>query len=180
MFTHSNLSLKFFIRILYTLFSIFILNLFFGNKISGIELVQSDVVNSCRIVSIDPFNFGESFNTTQVFNGFNQLNRNIILRCTKNLNGWITLSEGSNSAPDSNCDVPDRRLKDPQGSYLSYTVSFNNQSINIWGCSVSGADHFISISSNQNIQIQAIALIVQGQDVPPGYYIDQLVLTVNF
>jgi spore coat protein U-like protein len=153
-----------------------------ASSASGQAQVNASVINSCVVTSVSGLAFGTTYNPVQSAGQVTQLTGQVNLTCTQGTQGWVALDQGQNAAADSTCTTPDRRMySGGTAAYLAYALYYNTSgSPAIWGCVSASAPTFTAVSSKTSLALTAIAQIPAGQDVPPGTYADQVMVTVNF
>lgn len=148
------------------------------------QAVTTQVVTSCRILSVDALDFGGTYDPVRNPAGSSVTHQgNVKLSCTAGVTGWIGANSGSNAPAGlvSPCTNPSRRLVSGAGIYLDYQLTYDQGGAPMaWGCDASTAPSFTSVSMYTPIIVPTLATIPGGQDVPPGNYDDAMVLSVNF
>lgn len=140
------------------------------------------VVSACRIASASSLNFGryDSIGT----HSFQSLDSSGVIGvvCTNGTStARVSLSQGSNSEPGSSCANPLRRMRNSQGSWLSYRIYRDLGKTQVWGCLPENS--YLLPAFNrvlQPVNITTFGTVPAGQPAGVGDYVDTIEVVVTF
>lgn len=96
----------------------------------------------------------------------------LLVTCTNDLPGTITLDQGQNPETGSTDAAPLRRMADGSGHFLRYSLFQDSAHSVVWGNTPETAD----CGSGTQVVYGRVAA---GQNMPVGAYTDTVVITVN-
>lgn len=108
---------------------------------------------------------------------------NVGVRCTDGVLAYVLLDQGQSADASSTCSDPVRRMKTPDGKFLTYELYIEEKLpwfISQWGCSNDSWAVVQSVSSLKFFNIPVGGYITAGQNAQIGVYTDTVGVTVQF